>query len=200
MMISVLSLAASFLGAFLPFVGALIVFWLRVKREDKQVQEDSDKELKSLIRLVNIDVYLNINKLEVINENPEISEELRAFSELYKTNWVAARSRLTQLLSFEELSKFAAYYGSIYEIEANSGDEAVSPEEVENSKVSEKRQIMRSSRLQLLSAHANSALKDGEEIRRISASYLGVSPSHFDLHPNSELDEGRDDKQLESSE
>ena len=169
-------------------IGGLIVFGLTTWRDWRKTRKLIKRKRNGLLRLIDIEVYQNIDRLEMIKKNPDIGEQYRAYSELHTAHWDENRGRLAQLLSTDYIGVLVRYYGLLDRIGVNLGDEGKrTPRRVaRNKNMKEKVAVRDASRKTLISVLAREALKYGEEVRRRAAGYIKETPDYFELYKNQE--------------
>lgn len=144
----------------------------------------TNNERYALLRLIDIEVYQNIGKLDMIRTDPDIGQQYKAYSELHTEHWSETRVRLTQLLDAQEIETIVRYYGLIHEIGVNVNDEGIKPPR----KVARKPEVRKAAARKeakhdnLLSVYARDALSYGNKVRYIGSKYIGNPIDYYDLY------------------
>jgi hypothetical protein len=178
---------------------ALLLYWLTNRRDKQNAREREDEERRSLWRLVDMEIYQNIDKLQMIKESPDLGQLYDSYSLLHVETWFESKARLAQLLPPERIEVLVKYYGLIQRLGVSIHDEPfkldvpLSRKERRKPKVRQalaKAETDTSAKKNtLLSVYARDALKYGDEIRQFGTEYIGEVPDYFRLYEE-EVTEG----------
>jgi hypothetical protein len=187
--VELLAGASDLIGAWGPellsgAVGGLLVFGLTTYRDWRKARKLTKRERIGFLRLVDIEVYLNMGKLKMIRDSPDVGEQYRAYRELHTGHWEESRTQLIQLLPTDYSGVLAKYYGLLHEIGVHADDEGKKPSRsvARRRDVKVKVAIRDAKRETLLSVLAREALEYGKDIRQRAAVYIGETPDYFDLY------------------
>lgn len=171
-------------------VGAVLVFVLTTVRDKRRMRELTNSERNALLRLIDIEVYQNIEKLDMIRTDPDIGQQYRAFSELHTEHWSETRIRLTQLLDSDDIQTIVRYYGLIHRIGVNLNDKGVKPPRkvARDTKVKKAEATREVEHENLLSVYAREALSYSEKIRYIGSKYIGAPIDYYDLYKEEDVE------------
>jgi hypothetical protein len=158
------------------------------EREHQKERETRERERIGLLRVIDIEVYLNKKKLTMLRESPDIGEQYRAFNEPHTAHWDDSRARLAQLLPADHFRVMSEYYGLLHEIAVNAGDEGkpLSQKEKKDRDTRESIAVRDAERKNLLVVLAREALQRDENIRQRAKLYIGDTPDYFGLYKNDE--------------
>jgi hypothetical protein len=179
-------------------VGALLVFWLGTHREMQNARERRDEERKALWRLVDMEIYQNRYKLEIIRESPNLGQLYDSYSQLHIETWQESKARLAQLLSPERIEVLVKYYGLIQRLGVSLHDEPFKPDrpltrrDKRNPKFRQSLTDAETSasgkKNTLLAVYARDVLKYGDEARQFGGEYIGEVPDYFRLYEEEATD------------
>lgn len=195
--VSVLAVLGSVLGVLSSGVlGALLVFLLTTHKDKQNEAERRDEERKALWRLVDMEIYQNKYKLEIIRDSPNLGQLYDSYSQLHIETWRESKVRLAQLLPPERIEVLVKYYGLIQRLGVSLHDESFKPDtplsrkDRRNPKV---RQAISNAKAEttekkdtLLSVYARDALNYGDEARQFGIEYMGEVPDYFRLYEEEE--------------
>lgn len=121
-------------------VGALLVFWLGTRRDKQNAKDREDGERKALWRLVDMEIYQNRYKLEMIEDSPDLGQLYDSYSQLHIETWRESKARLAQLLPPERIEVLVKYYGLIQRLGVSLHDEAFIPDKSLNTRKNRRNQ------------------------------------------------------------
>lgn len=175
-------------------IGALSVFMLTTYRDWRREGRSIKRERNGLLRLTDMEIYQNVDKLEMMKDSPDIGQRYRAYSELHTSQWEESKSRLAQLLPTDHLGVLVRYYGLLDKIGAHVGDEGTpSPRYVTRKpKVKKARTVARAERENLLSVLSREGLEIGGKARELGSKYIGELEDYFDLYDDDQDEETED--------
>ena len=190
---SVLAVLGSVLGVLSSGVlGALLVFLLTTHRDKQSAVEQKNEERKALWRLVDMEIYQNKYKLEIIRDSPNLGQLYDSYSQLHIETWRESKARLAQLLPPERIEVLVKYYGLIQRLGVSLHDESFRPDaplsrkDRRNPKVqqaiSDAKAKTTEKKDTLLSVYARDALNYGDEARQFGVEYMGGVPDYFRLY------------------
>lgn len=186
------TLGPLFGSLFSGLVGALIVFFLTTWQDRRKADKISNLERNALLRLLDIEIYQNIDKLEMIQKNPDIGQQYRAYFELHTSHWGESRTRLAQLLTTNHIGLLVRYYGLLHRIGVHVNDEPpkLPKRKASKSDIKEKRIKVQIKREDLLSVLARDALEAGNEARHKGTAHIGKLLDYFGFY-NEDRDSNR---------
>lgn len=177
---------------FSGLAGALLVFFLTSVRSWAAERSQRKRELKGLLKLIDMEIYQNRYKLEIIKSNPDVGQSYSTYSQLHLETWDSSKARLAQLLDSEHLETLNRHYGLLQRLTVILPDNPFNPSRglsrgaKRNSKV--KRAIGQATedatpkRETLLSVYARDALKYGDDARQYAKAHIGPPPDYFELY------------------
>ncbi len=176
---------------------ALLLFWLTHRRDKQNAREREDEERKGLWRLVDMEIYQNKYKLEMIEESPNLGQLYDSYSQLHIETWRESKARLAQLLPPKHIEILVKYYGLIERLGVSLHDESFVPDKSlttrkhrRNQKVQEAitnaKTETSTKKDTLLAVYARDALKYGDEARQYGTEYMGKVSDYFRLYEETE--------------
>ena len=175
---------------------ALLLFWLTNRRDKQNAREREDEERKGLWRLVDMEIYQNKYKLEMIGDSPNLGQLYDSYSQLHIETWRESKARLAQLLPPEHIEVLVKYYGLIERLGVSLHDESFKPDAPlsrKDRRSPKVRQALSNAKAEttekkdtLLSVYARNALNYGDEARQFGIEYMGEVPDYFRLYGEEE--------------
>lgn len=193
-----MAVLGSVLGVlFSGVLGALLMFLLTTHRAKQNEAERRDEERKALWRLVDMEIYQNKYKLEIIRDSPDLGQLYDSYSQLHIETWRESKARLAQLLPPKRIEILVKYYGLIERLGVSLHDESFVPDKSLTTRKNRRNQKVQETitnakaetsakKDTLLAVYAREAVKYGDEARQYGTEYMGEVPDYFRLYEEAE--------------
>lgn len=165
-------------------LAALLVYWLTTRRDRRKAQEATEAERNGLLELLDLELYQNVDKLQMIRDNPDVGEQYRLYAELHTQIWDESKVRLVQMLPTEHRATLFRYYGLLQRLGVTIGDKGTPKSRRVERKplVRQRKAVANARRENLLSVYAREALEYGDKAREMGGEYIGSLPDYYALY------------------